>query len=169
MLKYKNILGYALIVFGLILIFYNGINSTGAFAGFSNLLNSTRFFLGLLSSTLGLLIVSEGGLEKRINLTSKLGKKTKLARLAEKATENERVQDEMNHLLVELAKGHIRAGSGTRHIKGTDVWYMRGSEGARLFYRETKNGYEIVGKAFGGGKKVNEFAVIKKLKELYSH
>lgn len=160
----------SLIVFllGFFFIDSNQESITGAFLGISPDVSSLTGII--LWITAGILfMVGEGGLEKKIKITSSLGKETPLARLAEDATRDQKIQKEMNHLIKELWKCHTEAGIGTEHVEGTDVWYMRGKKGARLFYKRTNYGYDIVGKAAGKGKKVNENAVIKKLQQKYGY
>jgi hypothetical protein len=115
-----------------------------------------------------LLLVVKGDLEKRLKITSHVDKDPAIVRYAIEATRNQAIQREMNHLQVELSKGNLEAGlGGPGHVKGTNIFYLRGSEGARLFYRKTEYGYDVVGKASGTGKKNNEQRVINKLQEVY--
>ena len=162
-----------LFILGLMFIEPNQQHITGAFLGISPFLNSlTGISLWMIASIL--FMVGEGELEKKIKLNNKIDRDTGLTRYAEHAIRDQNVEQEMKNLERELAKGHVGAGLGSRHIMGIDVWYMRGRRGARLFYRQTTDNegniiYEIVGKAVGTGKKVNENAVIKRLQEIYKN
>jgi hypothetical protein len=82
---------------------------------------------------------------------------------AEQAGKNQRVQQELNHLFQQLAKGAEKIGIGTSGLTGTGLKYARGRNGGRVFYREVNGGIEVVAKA----SKDNEKAVIKRLMEIY--
>jgi hypothetical protein len=94
-------------------------------------------------------------------LTSSIDKDPLLKKAAQNAGKS--VQKEIDHLTSELAKGNLNPGIGTKALKGTGLSYARGRDGARVFFRETEDGIEIVGKA----DKNNEDKVIKRLQELY--
>ena len=75
-----------------------------------------------------------------------------------KAAKNlsEAAQDEVDDLIARYLKGNTNPGIGTKHLAG-DIYYLRGRNGGRVFYRESASGYmEILGKADKG----NETAVI---------
>lgn len=155
---------------GLLTLIPGEINPLGAVIGISPPGKPTLSFPGifLMIVSCALFFAGKGDLEKRIKITSSINHNPALVRSAIEATKNETIQREMNHLMVELSKGNIAAGLGRPgHIEGTNIFYLRGSEGARLFYRQTDYGYDVVGKASGTGKKNNEERVIRKLKELY--
>ncbi|MBQ4523013.1 MAG: hypothetical protein IJA10_08705 [Lachnospiraceae bacterium] len=75
---------------------------------------------------------------------------------------NERIQKEANHLINELLGGNTNPGLGTQNLF-KDITYLRGRNGARIFYRTTNEGCEILAKA----NKANEQTVINILKKLY--
>lgn len=54
-------------------------------------------------------------------------------------------------------------GIGSKSLPNTDVYYLRTRSGARVFFRNNEQGFEIVGKANKG----NESSVIGRLTELY--
>lgn len=116
-------------------------------------------------------MVSISGLEKEIKLRSAINKNKGLLRLAKVATSNESVQEEIDHLIYELNKGNLEAGIGKPgHINGTDIFYLRGDAGARLYYHKVGESkeymlFEIVGKSKKGR---NQDQVIRKLKEYYT-
>ena len=116
-----------------------------------------------------LFLVGKDDLEKRIKITSSINRDPALVRYAIRATRNQAIQREMDHLIAELSKGNLQAGLGEPgHVEGTNICYLRGKKGARLFYRVMEYGYDLVGKADGTGKKLNEHLVIEHLKEVYS-
>jgi RHS repeat-associated protein len=86
-----------------------------------------------------------------------------LVRAAERAGKDTRVQTDLNNMLRQLQQGNMNPGLETRSLPGTDVFYARSRAGARLFFRNTGDGIEIVAKA----SKANEDVVIARLKELY--
>ena len=100
--------------------------------------------------------------DSKPELTSSIDKDPRLVKAAEEMGKNERVQQEANHLIDELLKGNENPGLGSKNLF-KDVSYLRGRNGARVFYRKTATGYEILGKA----DKANEQTVINILKKLY--
>jgi putative component of toxin-antitoxin plasmid stabilization module len=165
----KLIIGIVLFVSGSLIIAISQSNITGAILGISessaNLFNS---LLGMILIVVGIVIfaVTYTGIEK-IVLTSAIKKYKPLVRLAEEAARNERVQQDLNHLIKELSRGNLTAGLEIRSLGGgTDIHYMRAAMGARLYYHQVgENHYEIVGKS----SKTNQQQVINKLREIYGH
>jgi hypothetical protein len=103
------------------------------------------------------------GPKKCVNpVNSVVGKDKYLKKAAQEAGSDEKVQRDLNHLRDELMKGNVDAGIGAEKLN-SKISYMRTRAGARLFFRVTKDGYEIVGKA----SKKNEPAVIKYLLKMY--
>jgi hypothetical protein len=101
---------------------------------------------------------------EKIELSSSIKQYPNLIRFAKEACRDQRVQQEMNHLIFELSKNNLECGLGSPVSIGTKgIFYLRGRNGARLFYRQTKNGYDIVGKA----SKNNEEQVVKALLKIY--
>ncbi|WP_370945085.1 polymorphic toxin-type HINT domain-containing protein [Amycolatopsis sp. cg5] len=82
---------------------------------------------------------------------------------AEEAGSNQKVQKEINDLVGKFMNGNTNPGIGTKALTGTGLSYLRGKDGARVFYRVTENGMEIIAKA----SKDNEDKVIARLLELY--
>lgn len=167
------VLSCILFILGLIFLEPNQQYITGAFLGVSPFLSSlTGIVLWMIASIL--FMVEEGELEKKIKLNNKIDRDAGLTRYAEHAIRDQNIEREIKSLERELIKGHLEAGLGIKHVPNTNIWYMRGRRGARLFYQQTTDNegnivYEIVGKAAGTGKKVNENAVIKRLQEIYKN
>ena len=68
----------------------------------------------------------------------------------------------INNLITEFLAGNSNPGIGSKNLfKG--ICYLRGRNGARVFYRITDNIVEILGKANKG----NEQTVINILKKFY--
>ncbi|MFE7131653.1 polymorphic toxin-type HINT domain-containing protein [Streptomyces sp. NPDC057638] len=88
-----------------------------------------------------------------------------LVKAAEAAGKNERIQKEIDDLVLQFRSGNTNPGLGNKSLEGTDVSYLRGRNGARVFFRNTSEGMQIVGKA----NKANEPKVISRLKEKYGN
>ena len=76
--------------------------------------------------------------------------------------ENQDVQREANHLINELSKGNFNPGTVTKNLF-KDICYVRGKEGARIFYQIRNGVIQILGKA----SKNNETKVIKIITKMY--
>lgn len=85
-----------------------------------------------------------------------------LVKAAEEMGKNQAVQAEANKLIAEFLKGNTNPGIGSKNLfKG--ISYLRGKNGARIFYRIKDGVMEILGKS----SKANEQKVINILKRLY--
>jgi RHS repeat-associated protein len=87
--------------------------------------------------------------EERIaikGVTSLIKESNALVKAAEKAGSNEAVQREINSLVRQLLSGNENHGIGTKNLV-KDICYLRGMEGARVFYRVKDGVIEILGKA----------------------
>ena len=85
-----------------------------------------------------------------------------LEREAERMGSNKAVQDEANELIRKYLEGNHNPGLGTKSLF-KDIMYLRGRQGARIFFRITGGVMEILGKA----SKANEQKVIKILTDLF--
>jgi RHS repeat-associated protein len=103
------------------------------------------------------------GLAGCVKITSAVSDDPFLVKAAENAGKNPQVQAELDRLQAQLGQGNMNPGIGTKSLGGTDVFYARGSSGARLFFRNVDGGIQIVAKA----SKANEAAVISRLMRLY--
>ena len=83
---------------------------------------------------------------------------------AEKACKNQRVQDNINHLQDELAKGNDNPGIHKKYL-GNNVWEHRARGGGRVYIREIGDTVEILAKSGKGTQ--NQSKVIQRVKELY--
>ncbi|MFF3918956.1 polymorphic toxin-type HINT domain-containing protein [Streptomyces sp. NPDC001852] len=88
-----------------------------------------------------------------------------LVKAAEAAGKNQRIQKEMDDLVMQFRGGNTNPGLGNKSLAGTDVSYLRGRNGGRVFFRNTDDGMQIVGKA----DKSNESKVISRLTEMYGN
>jgi len=87
------------------------------------------------------------------NVTSKINQNSSLVKEADRL--NGRVQREADNLVQSFLSGNTNPGLGTKHLTG-DIFYLRGSNGARVFYRIADGTMEILGKS----SKANEQKVI---------
>jgi hypothetical protein len=87
------------------------------------------------------------------NITSRVNQNSSLIKEADKLTG--RVQKEADSLIQSFLTGNTNPGLGTKHLAG-DIYYLRGSNGARVFYRIVNETMEILGKS----SKANEQVVI---------
>ena len=152
---------------GIFLLIISKLSATGAAIGvypvnksiYSNILG------GLFVIASIILFTATHNLED-ITITSEIKRHSSLKKLTHDAVKDQSVQRELNHLIKELSKGNFEAGLGRPgHIKGTDIDYLRGRNGARLFYHQIgENRYEIVAKSSKGR---NEDQVISRIKKLY--
>lgn len=106
---------------------------------------------------------SEGQFKKAI--VYRIKENPALVREAEIMGKNQKTQIEANHLINQLSLSNRNPGTGSKSLKGCrNVSYLRGDKGARIFYRETKEGIEILCKA----NKKNEQKVIDILRTMYN-
>ncbi len=137
--------------------------STGAAVLSSSNTSNTLGFVFLAIAVV--LFIAAEPLE-HIVLRSQIKKSPGLVRLAQEATRDTDIQKEINRLALKLREGHIESAglTGASHVEGTDVYYLRGHHGGRLYFRHTSEGYEIVAKSY---KDRNQDQVIEKLKVMY--
>ncbi|MGB7069310.1 MAG: hypothetical protein WBD22_07430 [Pyrinomonadaceae bacterium] len=109
---------------------------------------ATTVFTGGATSGTGLKIVS------RIDEVRGLSKAAEVAGTS--------VQNGLDSLVGQLAKGNLNPGIGTKKLFG-EISYARARDGARVFFREVGDGIEILAKA----SKKNEDEVIRMLKNTY--
>lgn len=105
--------------------------------------------------------IFKGG-KNTTKLTSSISKDSRLVKEAQKMGQNQRIQQESNELINQFITGNTNPGIGNKNLF-KDINYLRGRNGARVFFRNTSNGIEILAKA----DKSNEQKVIKILEELY--
>jgi len=86
---------------------------------------------------------------------SRINENDRLAKEAEKMGKDPKVQKEADELIEQYKNGNTNPGLGSKHLQG-DIYYLRGRNGARVFYRMKDGVMEILGKA----SKSNEQTVI---------
>jgi hypothetical protein len=166
--NWKKILSLIMFIAGTIFLINAELNITGAFFGFKNFTVLSSFLIGIMLLFLAVVIFSTSSLalEKRV-ISSSIKSYPPILRLTQDAVRNPVVERELNHLTEELWKGNFEAGLGhPGHIEGTNIFYLRGRNGGRLYYRRRgENHYEVVAKSAKGR---NQEQVINKLKQIYS-
>ncbi|OPH56250.1 hypothetical protein BC351_29160 [Paenibacillus ferrarius] len=75
---------------------------------------------------------------------------------------NQMVQKEADELVAKFLSGNTNPGLGTKNLF-KDIYYLRGDEGARVFYKMANGEMQILAKA----SKANEDKVIKILTDIY--
>ena len=95
-------------------------------------------------------------------MKSKINENSGLVKAAEQMGKNEKIQQEANNLINQYISGNTNPGLGTKNLLN-DIYYLRGANGARVFYRIVNEVMEILAKA----DKSNEAKVIKILINLY--
>ncbi|GIO86410.1 hypothetical protein J25TS5_33420 [Paenibacillus faecis] len=97
-----------------------------------------------------------------VNVTSNI-KDKRLVKAAEKMGDNQRIQSEADALVARLQQGNINPGKGNNSVGFGGIHELRGDNGARVYFRNTSNGVEIVAKS----SKANQDEVIRVLRDLY--
>nr|WP_254352269.1 polymorphic toxin-type HINT domain-containing protein [Paenibacillus dendritiformis] len=97
-----------------------------------------------------------------VNVTSNITDK-RLVKAAEKMGENKRVQSEADALVARLQQGNTNPGKGNNSLGFGGIHELRGDNGARVYFRNTSNGVEVVAKS----SKANQNEVIRVLRDLY--
>ncbi len=122
--------------------------------------------LGLVAFTLILVNQYTVRVGEAYRLTNAVSRFPDLKRYARKAGQSEEMNRQFSHLARELKKGNTEAGLGKPgHVKGTDVFYLRADNGARLFYHMVgESTFEIVAEA----DKPSEDAVINSVRKHYT-
>ena len=93
---------------------------------------------------------------------SRINENDRLAKEAEKMGKDPKVQKEADELIEQYKNGNTNPGLGSKHLQG-DIYYLRGRNGARVFYRMKDGVMEILGKA----SKSNEQTVIDLVIEIF--
>jgi len=158
-------------IIGIFMLINSQSNIAGAVIGVTASTNSVlSSFLGIIFIILSIFLLATtiSSLEQKVIITSTIKRYPALLRLTKEAVKNQTVEKELNYLIKELSKGNFEAGLGNPgHIRGTDVYYLRGRSGARLYYRRIgENHYEIVAKS---GKGRNQDQAINILEEIYGN
>lgn len=79
-------------------------------------------------------------------VVSRIKESSKLVKEAEKSGKNEKVQRGIDKLTSELKKGNLNPGKGTELV-GKGISEARHDDGAPVYFRETKDSIEILGKS----------------------
>jgi len=163
----RKVLSLIMFIAGAIFLINAELNITSAFLGFKNMTVLLSFLIGIMFLFLSIVIFSTASLalEGKV-ISSSIKSHPSILRLTQEAVKSPIIEREMNHLIEEMYKGNFEAGLGhPGHIEGTKIHYLRGRNGARLYYRKRgEEDYEIVAKSAKGR---NQEQVLDKLKEIY--
>ncbi|WP_237300974.1 MULTISPECIES: polymorphic toxin-type HINT domain-containing protein [unclassified Streptomyces] len=121
----------------------------------------TRTYYVLAGAT-PVLVHNSNGL---CGVTSAIHDDPYLVKAAEADGKNQRIQKEMDDLVMQFRGGNTNPGLVNKSLAGTDVSYPRDRNGGRVFFRNTDDGMQIVGKA----DKSNESKVISRLTDMYGN
>ena len=91
-------------------------------------------------------------------LKSRIKENPRLAKEAEKAGKDIKIQKDLDALTAKLGEGNLNPGIGTKPI-GKGISEARSRDGARVYFRVVKGAVEILGKS----SKANQDAVIKEV------
>jgi RHS repeat-associated protein len=100
--------------------------------------------------------------QSAVRLTSIINADAKLVREAEFAGKS--AQRGLDQLTAKLAAGNMNPGIGNRFLFN-GIIEARGADGARVYFRNTKDGVQILAKSVKG----NQNAVIKQLEKIYGN
>jgi RHS repeat-associated protein len=98
-----------------------------------------------------------------LKVVSSVKKFSDLLRIARKVGQSPQIRAELNKLARELAKGNFSAGYGSKSLGFGGIHEMRGAGGARLYFRNAQNGFEILGYS----DKATQATVINSLRNIY--
>jgi hypothetical protein len=90
------------------------------------------------------------------------GMESGLQRLAYQAIGDQKVEREAENLIAQYLKGNTNPGIGTKRLPSSDIYYLRGRGGARVFFRIKDNYFVTLGIA----SKCNEENVINAVQRL---
>ncbi len=97
-----------------------------------------------------------------IKISSSVKRNNGLVKQAEKAGKNVDVQNALDLPFEKQAVGQVNPSTGKKNLFN-GIFEARGKDGGRLYFRNTPDGYEIVGKS----SKANQKAVIQTLRSMY--
>ncbi|MBW4085834.1 hypothetical protein HYD27_31505 [Paenibacillus sp. S150] len=95
-------------------------------------------------------------------VTSLIKTEAGLVKAAQQMGKNPAIQKEADDLIAKFLKGNVNPGIGSKSLT-SEINYLRGKEGARVFYRMSNGEMQILAKA----NKANEQTVINILYKVY--
>ncbi|MNC06805.1 hypothetical protein D3C75_543280 [compost metagenome] len=115
-----------------------------------------------MTDTSAVFIGPLGGLGKAGKAASLIKAEESLVKAAQQMGKNPVVQKEADDLIFRFLNGNTNPGIGSKYLV-KDIYYLRGKEGARVFYRMKDGEMQILAKA----NKANEQTVINILYKVY--
>ncbi|OGS71819.1 MAG: hypothetical protein A3G95_02835 [Flavobacteria bacterium RIFCSPLOWO2_12_FULL_31_7] len=102
--------------------------------------------------------------DKALKISSIVKKDSKILKYAKETFEgNDLLRKEANALVQQISHGNMNPGIGTKGNIGRNIFEARSRGGARVYFRKTSGGIEILGYS----SKANQQAVINRLLEVY--
>ncbi|ALP38953.1 hypothetical protein ASL14_04320 [Paenibacillus sp. IHB B 3084] len=103
-----------------------------------------------------------GSITRIEKATSLIKSEAGLVKAAQQMGKNPVIQKESDELVAKFLKGNVNPGIGTKNLT-RDISYLRGKEGARVFFKMNNGQMNILAKA----NKANEQTVINILYKVY--
>ncbi|GAC44044.1 hypothetical protein PPOP_3444, partial [Paenibacillus popilliae ATCC 14706] len=103
--------------------------------------------------------------QSTVQVTSSINKSNNLVRNAEKLSKDHKQQGQINHLTRQLFNGNSNPGKGNTSLRFGGIHEARTQSGARLYFQNTRHGFNIVAKST----KDNQKEVIRELRRMYGN
>ncbi|OIO62576.1 hypothetical protein AUJ83_02655 [Candidatus Woesearchaeota archaeon CG1_02_33_12] len=153
------------LVVGLSFLVNSQANITGAVIGVSTLSSTKGYFTGAFFILISFVLfaASIGGLEKKIKVIDHIREIKSIEKLSKISRKDPLVAEYLDQLRYQLGQGNTEGGRGSKNIPGTKIYESR-IEKARLYYIQTKDGFDVIGES----SKNNQQKVIDALKRYYT-
>ena len=163
--KVTSIISLIFLVAGLSFLVNSQANITGAVIGVSTLSSTKGYFTGAFFILISFVLfaASIGGLEKKIKVIDHIREIKSIEKLSKISRKDPLVAEYLDQLRYQLGQGNTEGGRGSKNIPGTKIYESR-IEKARLYYIQTKDGFDVIGES----SKNNQQKVIDALKRYYT-
>jgi len=153
------------LVVGLSFLVNSQANITGVVIGVSTLSSTKGYFTGAFFILISFVLfaASIGGLEKKIKVIDHIREIKSIEKLSKISRKDPLVAEYLDQLRYQLGQGNTEGGRGSKNIPGTKIYESR-IEKARLYYIQTKDGFDVIGES----SKNNQQKVIDALKRYYT-
>ena len=153
------------LVVGLSFLVNSQANITGVVIGVSTLSSTKGYFTGAFFILISFVLfaASIGALEKKIKVIDHIREIKSIEKLSKISRKDPLVAEYLDQLRYQLGQGNTEGGRGSKNIPGTKIYESR-IEKARLYYIQTKDGFDVIGES----SKNNQQKVIDALKRYYT-
>ena len=153
------------LVVGLSFLVNSQANITGVVIGVSTLSSTKGYFTGAFFILISFVLfaASIGSLEKKIKVIDHIREIKSIEKLSKISRKDPLVAEYLDQLRYQLGQGNTEGGRGSKNIPGTKIYESR-IEKARLYYIQTKDGFDVIGES----SKNNQQKVIDALKRYYT-